>query len=65
MPKLTAFALERICEVTSSRGTEKTFEAVEAWISLPLLKEFIERFPAEKVKKEYVEYQLEAGIEME
>ena len=29
-----------------------------AHISLPLLKEFIERFPADKVKEEYIEYQL-------
>ena len=29
-------------------------------ISLPLLKEFIERFPAEKVKEEYTEYQVES-----
>lgn len=30
------------------------------YISLPLLKEFIERFPAEKVKEEYIEYQVES-----
>lgn len=28
-------------------------------ISLPLLKEFIEGFPSEKVKEEYAEYQLD------
>ena len=30
-----------------------------AHISLPLLKEFIARFPADKVKEEYTEYKLE------
>lgn len=28
-------------------------------ISLPLLKEFVQRFPKDKVKEEYTEYKLE------
>ena len=36
MPKLTAFACERICFVTASVGTPNTCEAVTVWISSPL-----------------------------
>ena len=35
MPKFTALAAERICLVTWSRGTPKTWEAVMAWMSSP------------------------------
>lgn len=33
-----------------------------AHISLPLLKEFIVRFPKDKVKEEYTEYKLEEEV---
>lgn len=31
----------------------------ELYVALPVLKEFVNRFPKDKVKSEYVEYKLE------
>ena len=31
----------------------------ELYVTLPLLKEFVQRFPKDKVKEEYTEYKLE------
>ena len=49
MPKLTAFACERICFVTASVGTPNTCEAVTVWISSPLKKRLPHRLVARDV----------------